>query len=201
LLLYLPFSASGVTILVLGDSLSAAYGIDPKQGWVTLLENRLQQQCANCRVINASISGETTAGGRSRIIPALKQHHPDILIIELGGNDGLRGLPISEMYNNLDNIIMESLHRNINVLLIGMRLPVNYGPVYTRNFQSVYKRLADKYHLAWLPFLMKGFADRRDLFQADNIHPVAAAQMNMLNNVWPILETMLANKTNSAKQK
>ena len=167
---------------------------------MTLLENRLQQQCATCRVINASISGETTAGGRSRIIPLLKQYHPDILIVELGGNDGLRGLSISEMYNNLNHIITESLHRNINVLLIGMRLPPNYGPAYTRNFQSVYKRLADKYHLAWVPFLLKGFASQRDQFQADNIHPVAGAQVIMLDNVWSVLEPMLANQHNSASQ-
>jgi len=177
--------------VVLGDSLSAAYGIDQKQGWVALLEKRLHQYCAGCRVINASISGETTAGGRSRIVPLLNRHHPDILIVELGGNDGLRGLPITEMYDNLDHIITESLQRSTKVLLLGMRLPPNYGPSYTRNFQDVYQRLADKHHIARVPFLLAGFADQRDLFQGDGIHPVAAAQSVMLNNVWPVLQSML----------
>lgn len=176
---------------MLGDSLSAAYGIDQKQGWVALLEERLQRQCADCHIINASISGETTAGGRSRIIPLLQRHHPDILIVELGGNDGLRGLPLTEMYNNIDYIITTSLHRNIKVLLLGMRLPPNYGPTYTRDFQNVYQRLADKYHVAWVPFLLAGLEDERDLFQPDGIHPIAAAQRIILNNMWPVLQALL----------
>ena len=192
LLLWLPLSAfSATTLLVLGDSLSAAYGIDQKQGWVSLLEERMQRQCPTCRMINASISGETSAGGRSRILPLLERHHPDILIVELGGNDGLRGLPLTEMYDNLDHIITASLHRDIKVVLLGMRLPPNYGPAYTRNFQNVYQRLADKYHIAWIPFLLAGLADQRDLFQSDGIHPIAAAQGVMLDNVWPVLQTLL----------
>ena len=176
---------------MLGDSLSAAYGIDQQQGWVSLLEERLHRQCPACQIINASISGETTAGGRSRIVPLLKRHHPDILIVELGGNDGLRGLPLTEMYNNLDHIISASLHRDIKVLLLGMRLPPNYGPAYTRNFQKVYQRLADKYPIAWVPFLLSGLEDQRDLFQSDGIHPIAAAQGIMLDNVWPVLHPLL----------
>jgi acyl-CoA thioesterase-1 len=192
LLLWSPLHGfSATTVLVLGDSLSAAHGIDQKQGWVTLLERRLHRQCADCRVINASISGETTAGGRSRILPLLKHYHPEILILELGGNDGLRGLPIAEMYGNLDHIITRSLQRDVKVLLLGMRLPPNYGPAYTHNFQNVYKRLADKYRLDWVPFLLAGLEDRRDLFQADGIHPVAAAQPIMLDNVWPVLQSLL----------
>jgi len=192
LLLWLPLPGfSATTLLVLGDSLSAAYGIDQKQGWVSLLEERLQRQCPACQTINASISGETTAGGRSRIVPLLQRHHPDILIVELGGNDGLRGLPLTEMYDNLDHIITASLHRDIQVVLLGMRLPPNYGPAYTRNFQNVYQRLANKYHVAWVPFLLAGLENQRDLFQADGIHPIAAAQGVMLDNVWPVLQTLL----------
>ena len=183
--------------MVLGDSLSAAYGIDQKQGWVTLLEQRLQQRCAACRVINASISGETTAGGRNRIAPLLNRHHPDILIVELGGNDGLRGLPLKDMYDNLDHIITEARHRDVKVMLIGMRLPPNYGPAYTRGFQNVYQRLADKLHVAWAPFLLAGFADKPGMFQSDGIHPVAAAQGIMLDNVWPVLQPLLSAQQDS----
>ena len=192
LLLWLPHPGfSATTLLVLGDSLSAAYGIDQQQGWVSLLEERLHRQCPACQIINASISGETTAGGRSRIVPLLKRQRPNILIVELGGNDGLRGLPLTEMYNNLDHIITVSQQRDIKVLLLGMRLPPNYGPAYTRNFQNVYQRLADKYHVAWVPFLLAGLEDQRNLFQADGIHPIAAAQGVMLDNVWPVLQTLL----------
>ena len=158
---------------------------------MTLLAERLHQQCADCRVINASISGETTAGGRSRIASLLKQHQPRILIVELGGNDGLRGLPVTEMYVNLDHIITRALQRDVKVVLIGMRLPPNYGPSYTREFHNVYQRLAAKHHVAWVPFLLAGFADQRSLFQGDNIHPVAAAQGIMLDNVWPVLRPLL----------
>ena len=192
LLLWLPLTGfAATTLLVLGDSLSASYGIDQKQGWVSLLEERLHRQCPACQIINASISGETTAGGRSRIVPLLKRQRPNILIVELGGNDGLRGLPLTEMYNNLDHIITVSQQRDIKVLLLGMRLPPNYGPAYTRNFQNVYQRLADKYHVAWVPFLLAGLEDQRNLFQADGIHPIAAAQGVMLDNVWPVLQTLL----------
>jgi len=192
LLLYSPVHALAVTtVLVLGDSLSAAYGLEQKQGWVALLERRLQQQCADCQVINASISGETTAGGRSRIDTLLDRQHPDILILELGGNDGLRGLPIAEMYNNLNYIITAAGHRRVTTLLLGMRLPPNYGPAYTQKFQNVYQRLADKHHIAWVPFLLEGLENERDMFQADGIHPVAAAQGVMLENVWPVLKDML----------
>lgn len=178
-------------MVVLGDSLSAAYGLDQKQGWVALLTQRLQQRCNECQVINASISGETTAGGRSRIDSLLNRHHPDILIVELGGNDGLRGLPLTEMYNNLDYIITTAQHRQTATLLLGMRLPPNYGPAYTQKFQNVYQRLAEKHPIAWVPFLLAGLENERDLFQADGIHPVAAAQEVILDNVWPVLKDML----------
>jgi len=199
LLLWLPLPGLAATsVLVLGDSLSAAYGLEQKQGWVTLLEQRLQQQCAACRVINASISGETTAGGRSRIVALLSRHRPDIIIVELGGNDGLRGLPLTEMYDNLDSIISEAKRRGTTVLLLGMRLPPNYGPAYTRNFQNVYQRLAAKHRIAWVPFLLAGLENERDLFQADGIHPIAEAQGVMLENVWSSLQTLLAKQHNNA---
>lgn len=198
-MLWLPLPGLAATsVLVLGDSLSAAYGLEQKQGWVTLLEQRLQQQCAACRVINASISGETTAGGRSRIVALLSRHRPDIIIVELGGNDGLRGLPLTEMYDNLDSIISEAKRRGTTVLLLGMRLPPNYGPAYTRNFQNVYQRLAAKHRIAWVPFLLAGLENERDLFQADGIHPIAEAQGVMLENVWSSLQTLLAKQHNNA---
>ena len=176
---------------MLGDSLSAAYGIEQKQGWVARLEQRLQQQCAACQVINASISGETTAGGRSRIASLLNRHRPAIIIVELGGNDGLRGLPLTEMYNNLDYVIAESQRRAVKVLLLGMRLPPNYGQTYTRDFQQVYQRVADKHRIAWVPFLLAGLENDQSLFQADGIHPIAAAQGVMLENVWTALRPLL----------
>jgi acyl-CoA thioesterase-1 len=198
LVLMLPLPGfTATTIVVLGDSLSAAYGIDQDQGWVNLLEQRLHRQCTTCRVVNASISGETTAGGSSRIAALLDRQHPDILIVELGGNDGLRGLPITEMYHNLDHIITTALQRRVKVVLLGMRLPPNYGPGYTRDFHSVYQRLADKHHIAWVPFLLAGFADQRDLFQTDGIHPIAAAQGTMLDNVWPELKPLLPKPTDT----
>jgi len=195
LLLWLPLpNFAATTVLVLGDSLSAAYGLEQKQGWVTLLE----QRCIECRVINASISGETTAGGRSRIDPLLDRHHPAILVVELGGNDGLRGLPLTEMYDNLDHIVAEARRRSIKVLLLGMRLPPNYGPAYTRDFQNVYQRLAVKHHVAWVPFLLEGLENERGLFQPDGIHPVAEAQEVILENVWPALQILLARQSKQA---
>ncbi len=198
IVLLLPVPGLTATIAVLGDSLSAAHGIAQNQGWVALLGKRLQSQCPACRLINASISGETTAGGRTRIAALLNQHHPDILIVELGGNDGLRGLPITEMYDNLEHIITSALARGTKVVLVGMRLPPNYGPHYTREFHHVYQRLVDKYHTAWVPFLLAGFADQSDLFQADGIHPIAAAQGAMLDNVWPALKPLLPSPGNAA---
>lgn len=192
LLLCLPLPGRAAdTLVVLGDSLSAAYGLEQKQGWVTLLEQRLRQRCPECRLINASISGETTAGGRSRIDALLKHHHPDILIVELGGNDGLRGLPIMAITANLDAILTAARRSGARVLLLGMRLPPNYGPRYTRKFQGVYQHLADKHDVTLVPFLLAGLEDDRDMFQADGIHPVAAAQDIILENVWPALEKML----------
>jgi acyl-CoA thioesterase-1 len=195
LMLWLPLSAPAAdTVLVLGDSLSAAHGIEQKQGWVNLLQQRLHHICAGCRVINASVSGETTAGGRSRLIPLLKRDRPDILIVELGGNDGLRGLPLDQMADNLGAMVDAAQARGVRTLLVGMRLPANYGPAYTRKFHAVYLRLAEQRQVALVPFLLAGLEDRRDLFQADGIHPTAAAQQMLLDNVWPMLKGMLQDR-------
>jgi len=192
MMLWVPLpSLATETVLVLGDSLSAARGIEQKQGWVYLLRQRLHQMCSGCQVVNASISGETTAGGRSRLPPLLARYHPAILVVELGGNDGLQGLPIEQMTNNLEDIIDDAQAGGAKVLLVGMRLPANYGPAYTRKFHAVYLRLAHQRHVALVPFLLAGLENRRDLFQPDGIHPTAAAQTMLLDNVWPVLREMV----------
>src|SRR3569833_1264325 len=161
-LLWLPFMAEATSVLVLGDSLSAAYGIQQNQGWVALLQQRLAAQKEPIEVVNASISGETTAGGRARIDDLLKRHRPDIVIVELGGNDGLRGLPIVQMSANLDHIVKTAKKHRAQVLLLGMRLPPNYGPAYTQQFHEVYRTLAERHRIALVPFMLEGIADGRD---------------------------------------
>jgi acyl-CoA thioesterase-1 len=178
-------------ILVLGDSLSAAFGIEQEQGWVNLLQQRLQAGHYPYRVVNASISGETTQGGASRIDGLLKQYQPAIVLVELGGNDGLRGLPLEVIRASLEHIIKAIRARSIQCLLIGMRLPPNYGPQYTRQFAQLYQELAKQYRLPLVPFLMQGFASNFQLIQSDGIHPTAEAQPLMLDNVWPILLPLL----------
>lgn len=178
-------------VLVLGDSLSAAFGINEEAGWVNLLQKRLSTRYFRANVINASISGETTEGGLARIGQLLDKHHPEVVILELGGNDGLRGLPLSLMKDNLDRIIQIILTRKIKILLIGMRLPPNYGQFYTKQFQQTYQSLADKYQLTFVPFLMKGFANNPKYIQADGIHPRENAQSLMLDTVWPYIRPMI----------
>lgn len=179
------------TILVLGDSLSAGYGIEQNRGWVTLLQQRLAKESYPHRVVNASISGDTTAGGLFRIGPALEQHRPDIVIIELGGNDGLRGLSLRDMESNLAKIIDACRQRGSRVLLIGMRIPPNYGPEYTAGFEAIYTRLAKKYDVPLVPFLLEGIAENKVLMQSDRIHPNGEAQSRILDNVWAGLERMV----------
>ena len=187
-LLFAPAAWAGPVVLVLGDSLSASYGIAAESGWVSLLQQRLMQNRYDFQVVNASISGETTAGGRSRIGPALAEHRPAVVIVELGGNDGLRGLPLLATRDNLDAILSACRQAGAEVLLVGMRLPPNYGPAYTARFAAIYPTLAKKHGAALLPFLLDGIADRRESFQPDNIHPTAAAQPAILENVWrPLL--------------
>lgn len=182
---------SAPVILVFGDSLSAGYGIDYSRGWVSLLAQRLERENFPHRVVNASISGETTQGGVSRLPAALDKHQPAIVILELGANDGLRGLPLFMLRANLAKLIGLAKQRGARVLLVGMRLPPNYGPRYTEDFADSYKALAKKEQVALVPFLLEGVADQRQLMQADNLHPTAEAQPQLLDNVWPQLVPLL----------
>ena len=182
------------TILVVGDSLSAEYGLKRGTGWVALLEQRLKAEKIPAAVVNASISGDTTAGGRSRLPALLKQHQPALVIIELGGNDALRGLPLPSTADNLRAMVQMGKTRGAKVLLIGMQVPPNYGQNYTQQFTQTYKELARSQQVALVPFFFKGIADVPDAmqwFQADRIHPTEAAQALMLNNVWPMVKKQL----------
>ena len=180
------YSASK-TILVLGDSLSAEYGLPRNQGWVSLLQQRCQQKNLPVQLFNASISGETTSGGKTRLPALLAKHQPAIVIIELGGNDGLRGLPLAETEANFRAMIQAAQRANAKVLLVGMRLPPNFGRSYTEQFFNLYGRLAQQQKTALVPFLLEGIAENPQMFQADRIHPNVAAQPTLLENVWPVL--------------
>jgi acyl-CoA thioesterase I len=192
LVLWLPLAAwAGGTILVYGDSLSAAYGLPQDAGWASLLQARLKQKRMDYTVSNASISGETTSGGAARIAQALMAYKPKVIIVELGANDGLRGLPPDEMRANLAKIVSASQRAKARVLLVGMQMPPNYGESYTQAFAQVYPDLARKYKTALVPFLLQGMAERRDLFQGDDMHPTAAAQPILLENIWKALAPLL----------
>lgn len=184
--------AANRTILVYGDSLSAGFGIPLAQSWPALLDQRVRS--SGWSVANASISGETTAGGRSRFAAALQQFKPDIVILALGANDGLRGLPVSNMQSNLQSMITAAKTQNARVMIVGIRLPPNYGPDYTREFESSYSSLAKREKLPYLPFLLEPIAEDRAAFQADNLHPVASAQPKILDHVWGTLKPMLGAK-------
>jgi acyl-CoA thioesterase-1 len=184
-------SAAAGTILVYGDSLSAAYGIGQKDGWVNLLDGRLKQRGQDYSVVNASISGETTAGGAARIEEAIARFKPDVVVLALGGNDGLRGLPIAEMKANLARIVRAAQSRKARVLVIGMRIPPNYGPQYTQAFYAAFGEVAREAKAAYLPFLLEPIAERRELFQPDQIHPTADAQPLLADAVWKGLEPLL----------
>lgn len=178
-------------ILAWGDSLCAAYGLAPSQGWVTLLQTRLQAQGYDYTVVNGCVSGETTAGGLSRLPAALGRHAPAIVLLELGSNDGLRGTPLKVMQENLGRMIRLSRKAGSKVVLLGMLMPPNYGPQYTQGFQDVYEDLARQYNLSLLPFLLRDVAEHRDLMQADGMHPIAKAEAQVLDNVWPKLQPLL----------
>ncbi|WP_416383988.1 arylesterase [Roseateles microcysteis] len=181
-------------IVVLGDSLSAEYGLARGTGWVALLEQRLAAQRVNAKVVNASISGDTTSGGRSRLNAVLKQHKPSILVIELGGNDALRGLPMAMSKDNLRAMTRAAKAAGAKVLLLGMQMPPNYGAAYGREFAEVFEQVAKEEKAGLVPFLLKGVADRADAeswFQSDRIHPLARAHPVMLDNVWPALKPLL----------
>ena len=184
-------AAPGGTILVYGDSISAAYGMNQDKGWVSLLSKRIARSHPHYEVINASVSGETTGGGVTRLPKTLGIHQPDIIIIELGGNDGLRGYPIEKIRENLDTMVRAALAAGSRVLLIGMVLPPNYGRRYTLAFEEIFTALADEYTLPFVPFLLDGVATQRSLIQRDGIHPTVEAQPGILDNIWPDLAPLL----------
>lgn len=182
------------TILVVGDSLSAEYGIPRGSGWVALLEQRLQQEKIAATVVNASISGDTTSGGRSRLPALLKQHRPTLVIVELGGNDALRGLPLAMTQSNLVEMVRASKAAGARVLLAGMQVPPNYGRRYGEQFAALFERVARDEGAALVPFLLKGVADGPNaeaMFQSDRIHPLPQAHPVILGNVWPVLRPLL----------
>ena len=184
-------AAAAPSVLVLGDSLSAEYGLARGSGWVALLEKRLASRQNPYAVVNASVSGETTAGGRSRIADLLARHEPRVVIVELGGNDALRGLELGRTERNLREITQLSRRAGARVLLLGMMVPPNYGRQYSERFAAIYERVARTEKAALVPFFLDGVAERIELFQSDRIHPTAQAQPTLLANVWPALEPLL----------
>ena len=183
--------AESPVILVLGDSLSAGYGIPVEKGWVNLLQRRLVERGFPYRVVNASISGDTTSGGLSRLPAALELHRPAIVVLELGANDGLRGQPPMAMSRNLSRMIERSQQAGARVLLAEMRIPPNYGPLYAQKFQATFGELAQHYAIPLIPFLLDGVAGNPALIQDDGLHPRAEAQPQILDNVWAVLEPAL----------
>jgi acyl-CoA thioesterase-1 len=179
------------TILVLGDSLSAGYGVKVDATWVALLQRRLAAQGYGYSVVNASVSGETTGGGRARLSRALELHKPAVVVLELGGNDGLRGLPVKQVRANLEYIIEQSRNAGAQVVLVGIRMPPNYGAEYADAFHALYGELARKYQLSLVDFFLEGVALDENLMQEDGIHPTAAAQPKLLDNLWPALLKVL----------
>jgi acyl-CoA thioesterase-1 len=186
-----PTAATARTVLVMGDSLSAGYGLAASQGWVALTADRIARDRPGWHVVNASISGETTAGGAARIGGELKRTRPAVVVIELGANDGLRGLPLAQSRANLDRMVRASKDAGARVLLIGMRMPPNFGREYTQGFADNYSALAKQYNVALLPFLLEPIALDRNAFQADNLHPVASAQPKLRDHVWTALAPLL----------
>ena len=188
----LPMLVSAKTILILGDSISAGYGIDPKQGWVQLLQKRLDQQYPKQhKVVNASVSGETTSGALARLPKLLQTHRPDLVVIELGGNDGLRGQPPAQIQKNLAQLIQKSQQAKSKVILFGMKIPPNYGKAYSQAFENNYQVLSQQYKVKLLPFFMQGVAGHKNLMQQDQIHPNAKAQPILLNNAYPLIKANL----------
>ena len=197
LLLFGSFTARAkteATLLVVGDSLSAEYGLKRGTGWVALLDKRLRDEAKAITVVNASISGDTTSGGLSRLPALLAQHKPQIVLIELGGNDALRGLPLKTSQDNLEAMVKAAQSQGAKVLLLGMQVPPNYGPQYAAEFSAMYAEVAKRHKVGLVPFFLKGVADADNadsLFQSDRIHPVEAAHPIMLGNVWPALRKLL----------
>lgn len=188
-------SAATARIMVYGDSLSAAYNIDPARGWVALMADRLKQTQPRVVVINASISGETTTGGRSRLATDLARHKPTHVLLQLGANDALRGLPLSDTRSNLDAMLQQIRSAGAVPVLIGIQIPPNYGPEYSQEFRNLYPDLAKRRKIALVPFLLEGIADKPELFLPDGLHPGAAAQPRLLENVWPVVQSALRGKS------
>ena len=187
------FGTEAPTVLVFGDSLSAGYGIEVDQSWATLLQARLKEQGYEHRVVNASISGDTTEGGAARIAQAIESFSPALIILELGGNDGLRGIPPNRMRDNLRTIIQTSTESGAAVVLLGIRIPPNYGQRYIEEFDAVFRQLATELEVPWIEFFMEGVALNEEFMQSDGIHPNAIAQPLLLDNAWPIINTALSN--------
>jgi acyl-CoA thioesterase-1 len=179
------------TVLVVGDSISAAFGLETSQGWVHMLQQRLDTEGADYRVVNASISGDTSAGGRARLPTLLAEHEPEVVILELGGNDGLRGQSPPHLKQNLAAMIEQSRDAGAKVLLLGMRLPPNLGQRYTTAFAQAFDSLAEEKELPYVPFFLEGVGGVEGMMQSDRIHPTAGAQQRLLDNVWPVLEPLL----------
>lgn len=186
-------SASKV-VLVLGDSLSAEYGLARGEGWVNLMEQRMAKEKIQASVINASISGETTSGGRARLPALLSKHKPDVVVIELGANDALRGLALSSTRDNLQTMTQSAQAIKAKVLLIGMQIPPNYGGDYTKQFSALFPAIAKETNAALVPFMLKGVAENASMFQSDRIHPAPAAHPIILDNIWPKLKPLLVTK-------
>jgi len=191
LLVFSTQSAAAKTLLVLGDSLSAAYNMQPQQGWVALMAERIALQHPAVKVVNASISGETTSGGLTRLPELLDRHQPDYIVLELAANDGLRGMPLQIIKKNLKQLIGLSKQVPAQVLILGVRLPTNYGPRYTEQFFRLFAELAQQQSISIVPFFMQGIALQSALMQADGLHPNARAQPFILENVWPAVNEML----------
>jgi len=191
MVLALPAGAAEKSILVVGDSLSAAYGIPQKRGWVALLEERLKREQLNYIVVNASLSGETSGGGRVRLKKLIERYPPQVMILELGANDGLRGMAVAELKANLAAMIREAQANGARVLLIGVKMPPNYGEDYTKEFDAVFRDLAKAHRTALVPFLLEDFAGKPEFFLPDRIHPTEAAQPLMLERVWRALRPLL----------
>ena len=191
-LCFSPFVVSAKTIMIVGDSLSAGYGIQPQQGWVHLLQKRLDEQYPKQhKVVNASVSGETTSGALARLPKLLQTHRPDVVVIELGGNDGLRGQPPQMIQKNLANLIQHSQKAKAKVVIFGMKMPPNYGSAYSKAFENNYKVVSQQYKVKLLPFFMEGIAGNKQLMQKDLIHPNAKAQPILLNNAYPYIKGAL----------
>jgi acyl-CoA thioesterase-1 len=184
-------SAYAGTLLVVGDSISAAFGMDTRQGWVALLEQRLNEQGFDHQVVNASISGDTSAGGAARLPALLAEHKPELVIIELGGNDGLRGQPPAQLQQNLAAMVQASQQKGAQVLILGMQLPPNYGQRYTTAFAAVFPQVASEFSVPLVPFVLEGVGGVPEMMQADGIHPTAEAQSRLLETVWPTLKPLL----------